>query len=140
IYHTSSSALAAKRISSFPHPSRSLIACFHKENLEDTLFKEAEYPLGIASEEMADMIRKALFLESIPGKIILYRGGEFAQSLYQRSLSYGTGLFAGCIKDPTATAFYYLRKPERSGFALTVERESFESPEERVFHIRFEPH
>lgn len=60
------------------------------------------------------LVETALSLECLPGHIVLYRGSLFDFDFPVRdnaihSLSYGAGLFSGCIYDPGATAWAYMR-------------------------------
>lgn len=112
-----------------------------------TLNMSKEGAFGIANEKQSQLILKVLELECSKisqNAFLLYRGSgangsdsifcKFSdQSDYHR-LSYGTGLFAGCVFDSTATAFYFMRQEVLDGFALVVpieklSRSIFDYPE-----------
>lgn len=86
-------------------------------------------PMGIRDNTDAQIIRNAIALECdkiAQNSVILYRGGDFQKDSAScisedvpYSLSYGTGLFAGCIFDGGATAFHYMRK-EQNAYAIAV--------------------
>jgi len=110
----------AKKVLSINHPS--MISNFICENTRGSL-----HPLGVQNEKFANILRKSLLLECLPGRVLLYRGSKYYQDrLYHgmkgacQSLSYGTSLYAGCVTDRTANAFYYMRKEENDAFAIAL--------------------
>lgn len=94
-------------------------------------------PFGIKTEKMKEIVLNAIALEcssAAKGKLILYRGAiavddrpleynEKNEVSSVQSLSYGTGLFAGGMYDPGATAFYYIRKEEKDASAILMPQE-----------------
>lgn len=75
------------------------------------------FPMAIRDETVAQIVRNALTLDCsdrAKNSLFLYRGSNFeddslSDGAKPYSLSYGTSLFAGCIFDGGATAFYYMR-------------------------------
>lgn len=77
--------------------------------------------MSIQTMEDAQIIREALALDccrAAQTHFFLYRGATFqfdnlvlgaSHENIPQSLSYGTSLFAGCVRDVTATPFYYMR-------------------------------
>jgi hypothetical protein len=104
--------------------------------------------LGIYSIGHREMIERSLVLEcSTLAQVsshILYRGaslerdkvgfefrsGEGKKSIGSRSLSFGSGLFAGGIYDGTAAPFHYMRQPKNGAFAIALPSGSSEA-----FHV-----
>jgi len=87
-------------------------------------------PMGVRGERDAQIIRNAIALEcSAVAKhsVFLYRGADFEKEAVSHradkdtpySLSYGASLFAGCVYDGDATAFYYMRK-SKNAYAIPV--------------------
>ena len=90
-------------------------------------------PMGIQSDTDKSMIKRALKLDCSDlarKNFFLYRGGNFKDDSVTKedpktkaktpfSLSYGTGLFAGCLFDPAATAFHYMKASENA-YAIAV--------------------
>ncbi len=87
-------------------------------------------PMGIRDDADAEIIRKAMALEcsqEAQRSFVLYRGSDFQDDSVTAlsndstaySLSYGTGLFAGCVYDGGATSFYYMRK-KKDAYAILV--------------------
>lgn len=106
------------------------------ENMIDEYEGASCKPLGIKTEKMKEVVLNAIALEcssAARGKFILYRGSivvndrplEYSERDLSsiHSLSYGTGLFAGCMYDPGATAFYYIRKEENDASAILIPQE-----------------
>jgi hypothetical protein len=98
--------------------------------------------MGIHNEIDAQIIRDAAHLECskiAEQAFLLYRGSDFNTDLpfcheepdRSYSLSYGTSLFAGCLHDPGATAFYYMKKSSHA-YAVTV---PFEKLHDSPFYI-----
>ncbi len=100
-------------------------------------------PIGIATDKMKELVLNAIALECstvAKGKLILYRGANISAEkpleydakgrvAFVHSHSYGTGLFSGGMYDPGASAFYYLRKKDKNGFAVLVpQEEAVDSP------------
>jgi hypothetical protein len=84
--------------------------------------------MKIASDKDVQVITDALNLDcSVITKraCIIYRGALYSQDsiMTERgepySLSYGTGIFAGCVYDPEATPYTYMKR-ELSAYALVV--------------------
>lgn len=133
---------------SWPGPTTN----FNTESTRGTI-----QPMGIASELQAQIVMNALTLdcsELAQKEFILYRGAQFSRDQVissadfvksrhlapnlatgekevPYSLSYGTGVFAGCVYDGGATAFYFMRK-EPDAFALSV---PFEQLNSSIFYI-----
>jgi len=87
-------------------------------------------PMGIRDDKDAQIIRNAITLECskiAQRAFILYRGADFqkdsANCWNERdkpySLSFGSSLFAGCLFDGGATAFYYMRNG-KNAYAIPV--------------------
>lgn len=87
-------------------------------------------PMGIRNDTDAQIIRAAISLdcsEIARHSFILYRGAIFERDLLyygipegaSYSLSYGTSLFAGCVYDGGATAFYHMRK-NLDGYVIPI--------------------
>ncbi len=87
-------------------------------------------PMGIRNENDAQIIRKAVALDCskiAQHSLLLYRGADFQidSTSYCNnkntpySLSYGSSLFAGCLYDGGATAFYYMRN-EKNAYAIPL--------------------
>lgn len=98
-------------------------------NISNEMSRGGTQPCGIPNEEMAKIIQNAIALEcskKAKNSFILYRG-SIAQNDHlvnsitgnAYSLSYGTGLFAGAMFDPGATAFRYMRG-KNNAFALLI--------------------
>lgn len=99
-------------------------------------------PMGIRDETDAQIIRDAIALECskiAQHSIFLYRGADFQEDSISckgneskpYNLSYGTGLFAGCLFDGGATAFHYMRN-EKNAYAIPV---SFDRLNDSPFFI-----
>jgi hypothetical protein len=110
---------------------------------------EANCFMGIKSPADAQIILNALAVECshiAQTSFLLYRGAKEVDSIFLRregkevvvidsmngkelcyGLSYGTGLYAGCVFDSTATAFYYMRKEDAKAFVIPVPYEMFHS-------------
>jgi hypothetical protein len=96
-------------------------------------------PMCIRNEIDAQIIRNALDLECskvAQSALILYRGSNSKFDSTEdgdnpHSLSLGTSLFAGCIYDVTATAFFYMRT-RPNGYAITVPLEKIK---DSLFHV-----
>lgn len=87
-------------------------------------------PMGIRHETDAQMIRDAIALDCsqiAQHSLFIYRGADFQKDSTSSwsdqntaySLSYGASLFAGCLYDGGATAFYYMRNG-KNGYAIPV--------------------
>lgn len=87
-------------------------------------------PMGIRHETDAQIIRDAIALECskiAQHSLLLYRGADFQKDSISSwsnkdrpySLSYGSSLFAGCLYDGGATAFYYMRNG-KNAYAIAV--------------------
>jgi hypothetical protein len=87
-------------------------------------------PMGIRNETDAQIIRNAIALDCskiAQHSFFLYRGADFQnESTSCRSdkncpysLSIGTSLFAGCVHDGEATAFYFMRN-QQNAYAIPV--------------------
>lgn len=85
--------------------------------------------MAISTEKEINLINQAIALECSPiakHHLFLWRGASLERDLPYRvespqkghSLSYGTSLFAGCLFDIGATAFYFMRS--RRSFAIPV--------------------
>lgn len=79
--------------------------------------------LGIRGEEDASILRKAVELECSTiahHSLLLYRGSDLNKDSIQsaHSLSYGTSVFAGCVYDFTATAYFFMRNGENANFGI----------------------
>ncbi|MBI5274582.1 MAG: hypothetical protein HY860_05970 [Chlamydiales bacterium] len=98
---------------------------------DDYQRRQCIMPLAISNSAIADILRNSIRLEcsrELGGKIILYRGASLDQDFLERdttekirSLSFGTSLFAGCVKDPGATAFFYMRQKQNDAFAAVID-------------------
>jgi len=88
-------------------------------------------PMSICNNRVAQIIRDAVALDCSKialHSLFLYRGANFAndsvvssgEENMPHSLSLGSGLFAGCLYDPDATAFYYMRNDKNDAFAIPV--------------------
>ncbi|MCP5507779.1 MAG: hypothetical protein H7A37_05720 [Chlamydiales bacterium] len=93
----------------------------------------APSPFCIQDEKNAQVLRNAIALECHQvaiNALILYRAGNLTRvSCYNEteidligntSLSYGTSLLAGCVRDPTATVLYYTTAEKRDTFAVLI--------------------
>jgi hypothetical protein len=98
-------------------------------NFGDNLYR-ASKPMGIRHEMDAQIIRNAIALDCsriAQRSFFLYRGAELTKDSISwwgnkdvaYSLSYGSSLFAGCVYDPGATAFYFMRNGQ-NGYAVPV--------------------
>lgn len=88
-------------------------------------------PMGVQSDQEAQIIYNAVALEcSLAAKnaFLLYRGSSNAVEekrpspdyLSRYSISYGTGLLAGALRDATATPFHYAAGKKRPTYALII--------------------
>jgi hypothetical protein len=112
------------------------------ESLTLNLSPQANCFMGIRNQSDAQIILNALAVEcSEVAKLsfLLYRGASGNDSIINirdetesYRLSYGTGLYAGCVYDSTATAFYYMLKEEAKAFVIPV---PFEMLNSSVFYI-----
>ncbi len=112
---------------------RSPLSSFSSESTRGML-----QPIGLKEEWMADIVRQALSLECLKGKIVMYRGSCFNVDYrfppYSHSLSYGMGLFAHFLNDYSACPFWYMRKSEKDAHALVLDAHTLRK---KVF---FAPH
>jgi hypothetical protein len=84
--------------------------------------------MSVCNGDDEQLIDNAVLLEcSEIAKLsfLLYRGSAYKQdstcedgSLH--SLSFGTSLFAGCVHDVQATAFYYMKQKRLFGYAISI--------------------
>lgn len=98
--------------------------------------------MGIKSQSDAQILMNALAVEcseAAKTSFLLYRGASGNDSIVNSRndnesyrLSYGTGLYSGCVYDSTATAFYYMRKEDSKAFVIPV---PFERLNTSVFYI-----
>ncbi len=112
------------------------------ESLTLNLSPEASWFMGIRSQSDAQILLNALAVECsevAKTSFLLYRGASGDDSIFctkneneSHRLSYGTGLYAGCVYDPGATAFYYMLKENSKAFVITV---PFEMLNRCVFYI-----
>ncbi len=90
----------------------------------------ASQPMGVGARE-AQVIRNAIALECDPvaqKAFILYRAAKIETEITRTdidgvkhiSFSYGESLFAGCVRDPTATVFFYVVHQKRDPYATIV--------------------
>lgn len=85
-------------------------------------------PLGIKNEQQAEIIRNAVKLDCsklAQKSLIVFRGPSLRSDLLlnkktSHSLSYGHSLFAGCVRDPSATAFHYMRNENNTAYAIAI--------------------
>ncbi len=86
--------------------------------------------MGIRNDKDAQIIRDAISVECskvAQNAFFLYRGSIFQKDYplcwdekdRSYSLSYGTGLFAGCLYDGGATAFHFMRN-QKNAYAIPV--------------------
>jgi hypothetical protein len=100
------------------------------ESLTLNLSPEANCFMGIRNQSDAQILLNALALECsevAKTSFLLYRGASGNDSIFSTKnenesyrLSYGTGLYAGCVYDPDATAFYYMLKEDTKAFVIPV--------------------
>jgi hypothetical protein len=111
-------------------------------NFATELYRGSVKPMGIRNDEDAALVERAIELEChaiAKESFILYRGAEFEKDLPCRakdpsqahSLSFGTGLFAGCMFDPGATAFHFMRE-KADAYAIPI---PFEKARSGPFYI-----
>ncbi len=85
----------------------------------------------IRNDADAQIIRNALALECseiAQRSFLLYRGSDFqtdsnlcrSNKDKPYSISYGTSLFAGCVYDGGATAYYYMRQAMKDAYVLSI--------------------
>lgn len=96
-------------------------------------------PMPIADDEDVQIVKNAVTIDcsnNAEKAFFLYRGACFSADSVQggggnpRSLSYGTGLFAGVVRDAGATAFKYMRIHDP--FAIEV---AFDQLKDSPFYI-----
>lgn len=116
------------------------------ESLTLNLSPKAHCFMGIKSKSDAQIILNALAVECsqlAQTSFLLYRGAKDHDSVVKSGasetgnekcycLSYGTGLYAGCVYDSMATAFYYMRKEQAKAFVIPV---PFDMLNRSVFYI-----
>jgi hypothetical protein len=112
------------------------------ESLTLNLSPEANAFMGIKSQSDAQILLNALAIECSEvarTSFLLYRGATGNDSIISAKnenesyrLSYGTGLYAGCVYDSDATAFYYMLKEDAKAFVIPV---PFEMLNTSVFYI-----
>ena len=92
--------------------------------------------MGICNEKMAQIMINAVKLEcseAARNSFILYRGSEFMRDEVLRgkdvvySLSFGTGLFSGCVFDGGASPYHYMRKSDIDAFAILIPSDQLNS-------------
>lgn len=123
---------------------KSLFTCDPGVNLKLTLTYNFGFngvqSLAITNDANAQIVRNALTLECSEmalKKLFIYRGADLEKDLpfsiadNPYSLSYGSSLFAGCVYDPGATAFNYMRYKENA-YAIPI---PFEQLEESPFFV-----
>lgn len=88
--------------------------------------------MGIKDERDAEIIKNAVALECseiAKHSLFLYRGSQFEKDathyhydkkVFPYSLSYGSGLFAGCVYDGGATAFYFMCQKKNNAYTIPV--------------------
>lgn len=100
------------------------------------------HPMGIRDDKAAQIVLNALALECsdiAKRSLFLFRGSEFQKDAVVSgrgipyTLSYGTGLFSGCIFDGGATAFKFMRADyNSSAHAIPV---PYDQIEQSPFYI-----
>lgn len=88
-------------------------------------------PMGIRDDWDAQILRNAIALdcsEIAKDSFLIFRGAKFKKDRpinttgldQPYSLSYGSSLFAGCVFDADATAFFYMRNDKLNAYAISV--------------------
>jgi hypothetical protein len=97
-------------------------------------FRGSCRPMGIACESEAEIVRNAIRLECsvADDDVIFYRGSRFDLDNVNiitiegkeipYSLSFGSGLFTGCVFDPGATPFSFMKVAENNAYAIVVQK------------------
>lgn len=112
-------------------------------NFASELIRGEAKPMGIRDGTDAQIIREAIALECsqiAQHSLFLYRGANFKEDSTfcwsdpdkPYSLSYGSSLFAGCVHDGEATAFFYMRNQRNNAYAIPV---SFDQLNDSPFFV-----